>query len=73
MGRRELRTVFLYEGKRQLGRWKDNTNMDTKNWMVGCALDSSGSGYKQVAGFCARGTQPSGYIKRENYIRNWRF
>ena len=47
--------------------------MDIKNWMVGCALDSSGSEYKQVAGSCARGNQPSGYIKRENYLRNWRF
>lgn len=42
-----LHTGFLYEGKRQLGRWKDNINMDIKNWMVVCALDSSGSGYKK--------------------------
>jgi hypothetical protein len=48
-------TGFLlgrHKGKRKLGRlmrrWKDNINMDIKNWIVGRELNSSGSGYKQV-------------------------
>jgi hypothetical protein len=48
MRKGKLHAGFLYEGKRQLGKWNDNINMNIKNWMVGCALDSSGSEYKQV-------------------------
>jgi hypothetical protein len=49
------------EGKRPLERprrrWKDGIRMD---WLGECRLDPVGSGYRQVAGSCEYGDEPSG-------------
>jgi hypothetical protein len=53
------------EGGSLLGRprrrWEENIQMDIK--MVGCGLDSSGSGYGTLVGFCGHGNELSRFIK----------
>jgi len=44
-----------------------------QNMMGGCALDSPGSGYRHLAGYCQQGNYPSGSIKCRDYpnqVRN---
>ena len=57
------------EGKRPLGRprhkWEDIT-MDLQE--VGCGLDQAGSGQGQVVGSCDCGNEPSGSIKRREFL-----
>jgi hypothetical protein len=63
------------EGKRPLGRprsrWEDDTKMDLRKIGVDGRwgeLDSVGSGYGPVAGFCENGDEPSGSIKKARYF-----
>ena len=44
-------------------RWEDNFKMDVQEWGGGHGLDSSGSEYEQVLGFCKCGNEPSVSIK----------
>jgi hypothetical protein len=71
-GRGEVFTRFWLgrpEGKRLLGtprrRWEDNIKRDLRGerdrWGE---LDSAGSGYGPVSGFCEHGDEPSGSIKK---------
>jgi hypothetical protein len=58
------------EGKRQVGRhrrrWEDNIKMDLREIRIdGGELDSAGSEYGPVAGFCEYGNEPSGYIRKQ--------
>jgi hypothetical protein len=61
------------EDRRPLGkpwrRWQDNIKLDLKGdrdqWSE---LDSAGSGYGPVAGFCEHGNEPSGSIKKAGYL-----
>jgi hypothetical protein len=52
------------EGKRPLGRprrrWEDNIKMNLRK----IGIDSAGSGYDPLAGFCEHGNEPSGSIKK---------
>jgi hypothetical protein len=56
------------EEKRPFGRsrriWEENIKMDLREigWLE-CGLDSSSSGYGQVAGSCEHGNGPSSSIK----------
>jgi hypothetical protein len=57
------------EGKRSQGRprcrWEDNIKMDLREKMDRWGeLDSAGSGYGPVEGFCEHGNEPSGSIKK---------
>ena len=58
------------EGKRPMGRprrrWEDNIKMDFQE--VGYGLDRGGSGWGQVAGTCECGNEPSGSIKRGEFL-----
>jgi hypothetical protein len=36
--------------------------------MRGCGLDSSGAGYRPVAGYCEHSNEPSGSIKRGEFL-----
>jgi hypothetical protein len=61
------------EGKRPLGRprlrWEDNIRMDLQELgCLGSGLDWAGSGYRQVAGSCERGNEPSGSIKCGEFL-----
>jgi hypothetical protein len=55
------------EGKKLLARprrrWEDNINMDLREIGINRELDSAGSGYGPVAGFCEHGNKLSGSIK----------
>jgi hypothetical protein len=47
-------------------RWEDNIKMDLRyRWGE---LDSSGSGYDLVVGFCEDGDEPSASIKQAGYF-----
>jgi hypothetical protein len=61
--------VHKREGKRSLSRprrgWEDDIKMDLKDIRVGGReLDSSGSRWGQVSGFCECSNEPSGSLKR---------
>jgi hypothetical protein len=55
--------------KRTRCRWQDNIKMNCRKIRVwGCGLDSSGSGYKLVSGFCEQGNEPSVSIKGGEFL-----
>jgi hypothetical protein len=59
--------------KRPLGRprcrWEDNIKTDFRKIRInGSELDSAGSGYGPVAGFCEHGNEPSGSIGRRDIL-----
>jgi hypothetical protein len=61
------------EGRRPLGRprrrWEDNIKMDLQEVeMWGNGLDLYGSGQGQVVGSCECGNEPSGSIKRGEFL-----
>jgi hypothetical protein len=47
-------------------RLKDNIKTDLKE--IWCGLDSAGSGYSPVAGFCEYGNETSGSMKVREFI-----
>ena len=49
-------------------RWEDNIKWILKKQDGRCGLDSSGSGYRQVVGFCENGKKPVGSIKGGNFL-----
>jgi hypothetical protein len=71
------------DGRRPLGRprrrWEDNIKIDLReiridgaNWIQLAQdrgeLNSAGSGYGPMAGFCEHGEEPSGSIKKAGYF-----
>jgi hypothetical protein len=58
------------EGKRPLGRprrrWEEEGSSRSRMW--GYGLDLAGSGWKQVAGICECGNEPSGCIKCGEFL-----
>jgi hypothetical protein len=61
------------EGKRPLGRpwrrWKHDIKMDLRDIGIDKGdLDSGGSGYCQMAGFCEHSDEPSGFTKKAGYF-----
>ena len=54
------------ERKREFGRprlkWEDNIEINLKELGLGRGLIYSGSGYRQIAGICECGNEPSGSI-----------
>jgi len=60
------------EGKRPLGilkhRWEDNIKTDRQEVDVVNELNLSGSGWRQVAGSCECGNEPSSSIKCGEYL-----
>jgi hypothetical protein len=61
--------VGKLEGKRPLGRprrrWKWDQNGCCGDWLGGRGVDSNGSAYRQMAGCCECGDEPSGSDARE--------
>ena len=66
-------------GKRPLGRPRRRLEGNTKTYVIfkKCdgvyGLDWSGSGYGQVTGSCKCGNEPSGSIKRGEFMIGWGF
>jgi hypothetical protein len=61
------------EGKRPLRtprrRWDNNMKMDLReNRDPGGELDSAGSEWDPVTGFCEHCNEPSGSVKKEGYL-----
>jgi hypothetical protein len=60
------------QGKRPLGRsgckWEENITVDLKIMVGGCKLDSTGSGWGPVVGFCEHGDEPLCVIKVGSFL-----
>jgi hypothetical protein len=60
--------AVLETARKTRRRWKDDIKIDLTETGLGCGLDSSGSGYEQVAGSCEHGDEPSGSIKGREFL-----